>query len=355
MENDINDVHERSGDRSEGTPTTRVTPQDMPPAARAYAAGSQQPTTREGHRPHHVPVLGPVLLILAGSVFLLNNLGILPWNIWGQVWRLWPLIPIAIGLDIIVGRRSPALSVIVVLGVIAAGVGILYNNGGFQPEVEISPTLLNVPLEGAKRANVTLDFGAGDLSLSSLEGQERSGGGQLATGTLENSGSRRAPEIESKLEDDTLQLDVRQRSDGFGPWFGGNHKRTSWNIKLSPTVPLDLDVNAGASKVALDLEGLQVSSLKLDVGASDTTVIFPAKGPSTNVEIDAGAAHVRVVIPEGVATRIDVSSAASSVNVPGARFTKKGDSYETQGYSTAERKLTINLDAGAASIDVETR
>ena len=339
MENDITN----EPIRSEGTPTTRVSQQDLPPGMLREEQG-------RGHRPHHVPVLGPVLLILAGTVFLLNNLGVLPWNVWGDVWRLWPLIPIAIGLDIIVGRRSPALSLFVVLGVIAAGIGILYNNGGFEPDVEIGPTSLNVALEGAKRANVSLDFGAGDLTLSSLNSES----GQLATGTLSNSGSRRAPDIESNLEDDTLELDVKQRSGGFGSWFGRHDKRTSWDIKLNPSVPLDLDVNAGASKVNLDLEGLQVSSLNLDVGASDTTVIFPVKGPSTDANIDAGAAHVRVVIPQGVATRIDISSAASSVNVP-ALFTKKGDSYETQGYSTAERKLTINLGAGAANIDVETR
>lgn len=343
MEDDINN----RPDSSEGTPTTRIAPQDVPPYVSPTVSREENVRVR---RPQHVPVLGPVMLILAGSVFLLNNLGLVSWDVWGEVWRLWPLIPIAIGLDMILGRRSPALSLIVVLGVIAAGVGILYSNGGFEPEVETGPTSVNVPLDGAKRANVTLDFGAGDLSLSSLE----TGSAQLATGTLTNSGSRRAPEVESDLDGDTLQLDIKQQSDGFGSWFGAHRKRSSWNIKLNPTVPLDLNVNAGASKANIDLGQLLVSSLDLDVGASDTTVIFPAKGPSTNAKIDAGAAHVRLVIPNGVAARVDVSSAASSVNVD-SRFIQQGKVYETAGYSTAERKLTIELDAGAASIDIESK
>ena len=339
MENDI------TGEpmRSEGTPTTKVSPADIPP-------GTLREDRAWRHRRQHVPVVGPLLLILAGSVFLLNNLGFLPWDVWGQVWRLWPLIPIAIGLDIILGRRSPALALIVVLGVIAAGVGILYNNGDFASGVEIGPTSLNVPLDGAERASVRLDFGAGDLSLSSLP----ESAGQLATGILEHYGNSRQPEIETDREGDTLQLAVQQKSEGFGSWLSGNRRRASWNIRLNPAVPLDLDVNAGASNVDIDLAGLQVSSLNLDIGASDTTVVFPAKGPSTDVQIDAGAASVRMVIPEGVATRINVSSAASSVNIPNARFTKNGDSYQTAGYDTAERKLTIGLDAGAANISVET-
>ena len=340
------DVNKRPGN-SEGTPTTRVAPQDVPPYV--SAALTPQENLRD-RRPQHVPVLGPLMLILAGSVFLLNNLGLVSWSVWGEVWRLWPLIPIAIGLDMILGRRSPALSLIVVLGVIAAGVGILYSNGGFEQGLETGSTSVDVSLDGARRADVTIDFGAGDLFLSSLE----TGSAQLASGTLIHSGSRGAPDIDSDLDGDTLQLDIKQRSGGF--WFGGDRVRSNWNIKLNPMVPLDLNVNAGASKANLDLGQLMVSSLDLDVGASDTTVIFPAKRQSTSVKIDAGAAHVRLVIPNGVAAQIDASSSsASSVNVD-SRFTQRGDKvYETESYATDERKLTIELDAGAASIDIESR
>src|SRR5687768_17804000 len=87
MENDI----DKRPETSEGTPTTRVSPQDVPPYVSSALPREEVVRSR---RPHHVPVLGPLLLILAGSVFLLNNLGLLSWNVWGEVWRLWPLIPI---------------------------------------------------------------------------------------------------------------------------------------------------------------------------------------------------------------------------------------------------------------------
>src|SRR6188472_3261560 len=50
------------------------------------------------------PIAGPVILIAAGIVLLLNNLDILPWAIWGDLWRLWPLALIVIGLDLILGK-----------------------------------------------------------------------------------------------------------------------------------------------------------------------------------------------------------------------------------------------------------
>ncbi len=48
----------------------------------------------------------PIILIGAGVIFLLANLGIIPSNPWPLIWNLWPVILIVIGLDILLGRRS---------------------------------------------------------------------------------------------------------------------------------------------------------------------------------------------------------------------------------------------------------
>ncbi len=42
-------------------------------------------------------LVGGVLIAL-GVVFLLNTMGLFPWRLWSQVWRLWPLILVVIGL-----------------------------------------------------------------------------------------------------------------------------------------------------------------------------------------------------------------------------------------------------------------
>ncbi len=68
--------------------------------------------------------LGPLFLITVGIVFLLNNLGVLDWSIWQSLVRLWPILLIAAGLDLLIGRRS-------VLGfVIAVGASLALVLGG---------------------------------------------------------------------------------------------------------------------------------------------------------------------------------------------------------------------------------
>ena len=52
------------------------------------------------------------MFIGAGVMLLLSNLGYLPWESWGVLWRLWPLLVIALGVDLLIGRRSVAGAIV---------------------------------------------------------------------------------------------------------------------------------------------------------------------------------------------------------------------------------------------------
>ncbi len=45
------------------------------------------------------------VLIAVGVIGLLANFDLLPRDIFNQIWKLWPLIPLAIGVDILLRRR----------------------------------------------------------------------------------------------------------------------------------------------------------------------------------------------------------------------------------------------------------
>jgi hypothetical protein len=68
-------------------------------------------------------LVGPIFLVGLGVVFLLSNLGYLAFEAWPFVLRLWPVLLIAFGLDILTRRRSIAwglLGLLVALAVLAA-------------------------------------------------------------------------------------------------------------------------------------------------------------------------------------------------------------------------------------------
>lgn len=48
-----------------------------------------------------------LVLIAVGVIGLLANFNLLPRDIFDNLWKLWPLIPLAIGVEILLRRRPP--------------------------------------------------------------------------------------------------------------------------------------------------------------------------------------------------------------------------------------------------------
>ena len=84
----------------------------------------EEQRTRPGRSHHRSPsFFWPLVLIGAGVLLLLSNLGFVSWESWNLVWRLWPLLLIGLGIALLVGRRST-------LGAIVSRVLILCLIGG---------------------------------------------------------------------------------------------------------------------------------------------------------------------------------------------------------------------------------
>jgi len=65
--------------------------------------------------------LDAILLIVIGFIFLLNNLGILSWEVWTVLWKFWPVILILAGVEITLGKSTLGrlMTMVIILAVIA--------------------------------------------------------------------------------------------------------------------------------------------------------------------------------------------------------------------------------------------
>jgi hypothetical protein len=138
-------------------------------------------------------------------------------------------------------------------------------------------------------------------------------------------------------------------------WAGiswGFSPKEVWDVRLSRLVPLELSLDVGASDSEIDLTGLRVRELDLKAGAADIDVRFPENAGYTDVSINAGAVDLDLVVPQGVAARITVDSGVSSINVDEGRFPKAGDRYESTDFDSTENRLVLDIDVGAASVNV---
>jgi len=87
------------------------------------------------HKKHGGGILGGLVLVFLGVVFLLNNLGIVPSNVWNEVWKFWPVLLMLLGLRLLAGRNIVSRIIIALITLFAfAGVlaYILFYYGVFR-------------------------------------------------------------------------------------------------------------------------------------------------------------------------------------------------------------------------------
>ena len=303
---------------------------------------------------HGSVFLGTILVGL-GAVFLLRAI-----DVWPDDVSTWPGVLIVIGIAILVDQilKGQGLSwfaplLLIGLGLffllrdieavdsdflvpgllIAAGILVIVASFRDRP---VRSDVIDVPLEGARRARIKIDHGGGELRVGSLALGSRS----LCAG------SGHGLEQRVKRSRDRVDVSLRQTHRSWMRLRGRN-----FVIDLIPGVDFELELNTGATNTRIDLEKLMVSSLQLKTGASSTRVVAPQQG-QTRAEVDAGAASVAFIVPEGVAARISADTGLAEVKVDTRRFPQMGGVYESPDYGLAIDRLDLRIKGGMASFSV---
>jgi hypothetical protein len=295
----------------------------------------------------HGNLVGPTILIGLGVVFLLNNLGWLGWEVWGPLLRLWPVLLIAAGLDLLVGRRSvlaSALIVLVLLGIM--GAAIWWSGAWWPGGVPVTDETISQPLSGATRADITIGMGAGTLRLQGLDDSTdlvhgaimRAPRGQL-TRNFSVSGGTAFFTLQSRGSAGVLLPLGNERAD-----------QSVWDVRLNQDVPTTLKVDTGVSVATLDLAQLQLTDLQLSIGVGKTTLMLPAHG-RVQARITGGIGETSITIPAGVAARIAIEPGLGRLRVQGD-YPRQDKLYLSPNYETAANRVDLQVSGGIGSITI---
>lgn len=292
-----------------------------------------------------VSLVGPVILIGLGIILLLNNLGILEWSVWEVILRLWPVLLIAWGLDLIIGRRSiwgSLLALVLIVALLAAALWLF--GAGIGTGRVVDAEEIRQALDGATQAEIVIAPAVGTLHVEALPESANLVEGAIRLG----SGERATPEFAVVGEMATFTL----RSEGvaFGPFVGSWDDQRGWDLGLNPDVPLQLEVSLSVGKSDVDLTSLTVSDLEVSMGVGQTTVILPDKG-RFRAKIEGAIGQTIVAIPEGMAARIHVDTGLAGSQLPD-EYQRHGDVYTSPGYESADNRVDLKVSQAIGNIAI---
>lgn len=133
-------------------------------------------------------------------------------------------------------------------------------------------------------------------------------------------------------------------------WWG---RSQVWTIALAEDLPMSLQLETGACESDIDLSQAQVRELRLQTGASATRLTLPARVDRVRAEVEAGAASVRIRVPEGMAARILRQGGLAEIRIDERRFPRVGEVFQSEGCEEAMKRVELVVQAGVGSIEVE--
>ena len=289
----------------------------------------------------------PLILISAGVIFLLNNMGKLSWSVWDALWSLWPVLLIAIGLDILFGRRSAIGSLIALVLIVALIGGAIWFAVAQAPIIAgqtLTTNQIAQQLGDATSADMQISFSAGSLRIGALKDS-----GNLIEGTI-GAGPGETITSDYHVDGSVARYQLKSQGMPFMP-FGLRKYDQSWRLDLSSSVPMALRVSTGVGEASLDLSDLKVTDLNVSSGVGQTQIQLPARG-QTRAKVSGGIGQIIVTIPEGMAARIHGSAGLGGLTVS-SRFTSQGGGqYVSANYATAEDRIDLDVSGGIGQVVV---
>ena len=329
-------------------------------------------------------IIKGLILLFIGIVFLANTLEILDWSVWPNLFKLWPLLVISLGLSLIFRGKSLSFlaPLIIFLGIIA-GVGASYMGISFEGEIvreaktlsrEIVIEVEKVPkTETALEAEITPEIETAPETETTLETE-------VVLETKEYSEIERAS-IELNLDVGKLTIGEstpllyecisQYRYKEFEPFEKysstekeaiiliyhspvikrriSNNIRNHWQLKLNNQIMYNLSVKTGAIDTDFNLSGFKVEKLYIESGASNINLVLPQY--DSKIIIDTGVSNINIAIPKNVGATVNIDSGIAIKDLDD--FIKRNGTYISHNYNESEFKTEIEIDSGVSHIDID--
>ncbi|HEX7456522.1 MAG TPA: DUF5668 domain-containing protein [Candidatus Nanoarchaeia archaeon] len=288
--------------------------------------------------------VAPIILIILGGIFLLNNFGILPWSIWTNLWKFWPVILILIGVEYLIGQPISLKTTLILLLLIFLIPVIFAVNPFTRNPLATNELTISEPLGSLIKAKIIVDLPATNLNIKASTASA-----ELIEGKISFSKAANKPKISTEESFGQKIVKITQDAQAGIPFLSSLRNNT--NLLLTGQIPLEIQINTGASKEKIDLRDLRIDYLEINSQASDLDITF-GDLYSSRAKIKTSASSLVIKIPKEIDARVKIDSKVKNTSIAN-RFKKVNSEYKTKDFDKAFTRLDIQIEAVAGSITIK--
>ncbi len=286
-------------------------------------------------------------LLTIGVLFLLEKSDF-HISIPDEMTSYWPLLIILWGIAIMVKGTvfKPIISAVsgLFLGLLLYGTVfgftyVSYEHSDNDDEVVASSTFEEDYKSDTESATLILRTGASKITVKGITDK-------LISGT--SSGQFN---FKTRYRDNNARIILRHIQEENNIDVFDDDLQRKLNFSLNPNPTWNIDFEVGAASIKMDLSEYKVEKFNIKTGATTTKLTFGDKQKNLKVNIEMGAATMKIRIPKESACQIKGNMLMVAEDFDD--FIDVGKNrYQTENFDTAENRILINFNGGVSTFKV---
>jgi hypothetical protein len=194
----------------------------------------------------------------------------------------------------------------------------------------------SIDRDNSEMVRVNLNMGGGDLKVDG-------GTDKLVNADFDYNVPEWKPEV--NYSNGTLTISQGARD---GVHIGLNQKN-EWSVRLNQDVPLEIMTRLGGGDATLNLGGLTLRRVEMEMGAGDLKMDLRGSPKSSyDVRIRGGAGDATVHLPSGVG--IDATATGGIGEVEASGLHQDGHRYTNDALGKSSVTIHLDIEGGVGSI-----
>lgn len=285
-----------------------------------------------------------VISLGLGTVFLLANFNYLPWDSWNLLLRLWPLILVAIGLDLIFEGRKPIATLLGVLIALVIMVGVAWFAILNSPTAQLASTDVSQPIGDATSAYVRVSNPVGRLEMDG-----GASGRMLLEGTVQLPG-KGSVDQKYTVQSSQGSLNLSASEVTYSLWSSGFNEPL-WKFRLAKQFPITLNAETAVGSMALDLTGLDIDRLNASVAVGSLDITLDSQD-ALDGRVATPVGRIIFHIPQDARVMLQLDTAISTSNLPPG-FTRDGKTIYSPNTNAATARVKLNVEQPIGLVSLE--